>query len=217
MQPPRILPGILPVDVPLWNHGWMKRVSGTYGLRPLHLPDSRFKDGDQLNFGEVNLKAIRLPGHLTDHYGFFDETNNVLLSTDIDFSGFGPWYGHIEADVYQFMTDVKKLRSLNAGCVCSSHKPPMRKGIKEQFNRFLNGFYRQKSTILDLCRKQTRLETIVGLSPFYHNRFPDRFLQNCYEETMIKKNLALLEAEEQISFHQGGIIKGLKEDIHETH
>lgn len=72
---------------------WATMAQNDLGLHPLRPPDRRFADGERLDFGAVQLEAIHAPGHLDDHYCFFETRSGTLFSIDIDFTGFGPWYG----------------------------------------------------------------------------------------------------------------------------
>ena len=69
---------------------WAEFARNKLGLKPLREPDGRFSHGDVLDFGRIKLEAIHAPGHLSDHYCFFEPKSRTLLTTDIDFSGFGP-------------------------------------------------------------------------------------------------------------------------------
>ena len=121
------------------------------------------------------------------------------FSTDIDFTGFGPWYGNPEGDIQQFRNSVLKIRSLPFSRICTSHKLPIPKSqATEAFDRYLKAFDRQKKAVLDLCRHGMDLESMVRQSPFYKNRMPDGTLQRIFETQMIRKNLDLLVGENRI-------------------
>jgi len=195
---------------------WMKWNIEKFGLQPLPMPDSRFENGDILELGDICLTAIHIPGHLKDHYAFFEKNHKILLTTDIDFTGFGPWYGHDEADIQVFKEDVIKLSTIDADIACSSHKPPVRSMIKQYFNDFFACFERQQQDVLACCRPFATLDDIVKKSPFYQNRFPDEFLQELYEKKIIKKNLNLLVQEKKLIFHQGNYLP-VTEETHENH
>jgi len=195
---------------------WMKWNTERYGLQPLPIPDSRFGYGDILELGGICLEAIHVPGHLKDHYAFFDRQNRLLLTTDIDFTGFGPWYGHDEADIKVFIEDVIKLSNIEADIACSSHKPPVRSKIREHFNAFLECFKRQQQDVLVCCQSPVTLDEIVEQSHFYQNRFPNPFLQELYEKNIIKKNLDLLVQEKQLVLSQKTYLR-ITEETHEDH
>ena len=195
---------------------WQKRMEEKYGMHPLRQADARFSHGDRINLGGASLEAIHLPGHLRDHYGFFDHNSKILLTTDVDFTGFGPWYGHEEADISRFRQDVKTLARIDARKVCSAHKPPMATGTKEAFHRFLAAFDRQQQEVLACVGTGATLDALVEGSPFYHHRFPDKFLQKIYEGHLVKKNLDLLVKAGKLTLENGIYTKD-EEKIHAIH
>ncbi len=198
------------------GHHWKRRMEEKYGIQPLKQADSRFTHGDRIDLGGASLEAIHLPGHLRDHYGFFDHNSKTLLTTDVDFTGFGPWYGHEEADIVQFKQDVKTLAQIDAHRVCSSHKPPIGTHPEKDFQSFLAAFDRQQQEVLACVGAGSTLETMVQGSPFYHHRFPDSFLQKIYEGHLVKKNLDLLVRAKVLRLENGIYTKD-EEKFHAIH
>ncbi len=123
---------------------WARFISNTRGLTPLRDPNGRFGHGDILDFITVRLEAIRTPGHLNDHYCFFDHSSKTLLTTDIDFTSFGPWYGNPEGAIEPFMESIRCVMELPYLRVCSSHKPPIEGDATAEFNQFLKMFKNQR-------------------------------------------------------------------------
>jgi glyoxylase-like metal-dependent hydrolase (beta-lactamase superfamily II) len=178
---------------------WTWVASSRLGIHPLRRPDHQFDDGELLDFGSIQLKAIHAPGHLDDHYCFLEKRSGTLFSIDIDFTGFGPWYGNPEGDIRRFQESVSMLRRLPYSQICASHKPPIaRSDADEAFDRYLKAFDRQKEAVFDLCLQGMNMAAMVRHSPFYRNRMPDGVLQRIFESQMIRKNLALLLGEGRI-------------------
>ena len=178
---------------------WTWVAENRLGLHPLRTPDRRFDDGQVLDFGTVQLQAIRVPGHLIDHYCFLERNTKTLFSTDVDFTGFGPWYGNPEGDPALLLRNVTMLRQLPFEIVCSSHQHPIAAADADRaFDDFLAKFNRQQEQVLDLCRQGMDLAAMLRASPFYRNRLFDSTLQRIFESQMIRKNLALLIADEQV-------------------
>ncbi len=171
---------------------WAKVLGRPLGLRPLREPDGRFGNRSLLKMGTTHLEAIHCPGHLADHYCFFDRTSGVLLTTDIELGAFGPWYGNAECDIDQYKKSVRRLMKFPAVKLCPSHKPPVNENTETVLADFLQGFDRHRRIILELCSPPRSLQQMVSLSPFYRNRLPDKILQRIFEEPMIVKNLDLL-------------------------
>lgn len=178
---------------------WTWVAESQWGIHPLRQPDHHFNDGDILEFGSLRLQAIHAPGHLEDHYCFMETTSQTLFSIDIDFTGFGPWYGNPEGDIERFRASVIMLQTLPFNQICSSHKLPVAKpDAGDAFARYLNAFDRQRGLVFDLCKKRADLETMVRESPFYKNRMPDSTLQRIFETQMVRKNLDLLIRDRRI-------------------
>jgi hydroxyacylglutathione hydrolase len=172
---------------------WTWVAESRLGIHPMRQPDLRFDNGERLDFGSIQLQAIHAPGHLDDHYCFLEVASGILFSIDIDFTGFGPWYGNPEGDILRFRESVSMLRNLPFNQICTSHKSPIAAtDADDAFGRYLNAFGRQMTAVFDLCRQGMELKTMVQISPFYRNRMPDVRLQQIFETQMIRKNLALL-------------------------
>ena len=185
---------------------WAEQMADWIGLCPLREPDGRFGHDQVIELGGARLRAIHAPGHLLDHYCFFEETTDTLLTTDVDFTGFGPWYGNPEADIARFDADIRFLSGLPFSRLCSSHKPPLEgrdKAPLEAFGRILS---RQRSQVLDLCRQPRTLGQMVDASPFYQDRFPDRRFQHIFETELVAKNLQRLMEDGQVVL-QGGVYR----------
>ncbi len=177
------------------------------GIQPMRRPDLCYADGTLLDFGTVQLQAIHAPGHLDDHYCFLETTSGTLFSIDIDFTGFGPWYGNPESDIDRFRESVIRIRQLPFSQICSSHKPAIEKSeAQAAFERYLGAFDRQRELVFDLCRQAADLETMVNRSPFYRNRMPDATLQQIFETQMIRKNLALLIRDKRVVRENRGYV-----------
>ncbi len=172
---------------------WAAFVKNILHIEPLRDPDGRYGNGDILDFGTIRLEAIHVPGHLNDHYCFFDHESKTMLSTDIDFSSFGPWYGNQECSIEPFIDGIRKVMAFPYEQVCSSHKSPITGlAAKDAFGRFLDMFDRHRQQIFNLCDPGATLELMAEISPFYGNKLKGTIVQDIFEKNMIQKNLELL-------------------------
>lgn len=179
---------------------WKARVADGLGLKPMRLPDERYSSGDTVGNDRVALEAIHAPGHLNDHYCFFHRESKTLLSTDIDFDSFGPWYGNPECSIELFKQSIETVRSFPYQTVCSSHKPPMNREMGEiAFEAYIALFDTQKERVLKLCDTPKTLEELIACYPFYRDKMKDKKVQAIFEEMLIYKNLELLLNEEKIA------------------
>ncbi|MDA3896342.1 MAG: MBL fold metallo-hydrolase [Desulfobacteraceae bacterium] len=189
---------------------WAAFVRSVLNIEPLGAPDARYGNGDILDFGTVRLEAIHVPGHLNDHYCFFDQESKTMLSTDIDFSSFGPWYGNPECAIKPFIKGIRKVMTFPYDQVCSSHKLPIASAAaKGCFEQFLGMFDRHRQQILGLCDSPTTLDQMAAISPFYSNKLKGTIVQDVFEKNMILKNLELL-VRDGLVVNENGYFKQVK-------
>lgn len=91
-------------------------------------PDaSGFVDGDIFDLGGgVTVEAVHLPGHTKGHSGF-RSSSGVFFMSDIDLSGFGPYYGDVFSSLDDFEESLDKVRHEEASHYVTFHH----KGIIE--------------------------------------------------------------------------------------
>ncbi|MGD2247900.1 MAG: MBL fold metallo-hydrolase [Candidatus Methanofastidiosia archaeon] len=170
---------------------WREFVSGTMEFRDAH-PSKSFEDGKIFDFGNTVLEAVHTPGHTIGHYCFFERDKKILFSFDIDFSGFGPWYGHEESDIDQFVASINEVRMLKPETVVSSHKHTITKGIDQKFQQFLRVFQIREQKILKFLEKERTITDIVDSALIYRDFSFHPELLRYWEKMMIKKHLEKL-------------------------
>jgi len=80
-------------------------------------PDATgFGDGHVFDLGGINVEAMHLPGHTLGHSGFHID-GGVFFLSDIDLSGFGPYYGDVWSDLEQFEESLIKVRDVEVDTV----------------------------------------------------------------------------------------------------
>ncbi|NNE73555.1 MAG: MBL fold metallo-hydrolase [Acidimicrobiales bacterium] len=97
-------------------------------------PDATgFGDGHVFDLGGgTRLEAVHLPGHTRGHSGF-RITGGVFFLSDIDLTGFGPYYGDVWSDLEDFEASLVQVREEDADFYVTFHH----KGIIEGRNDFL--------------------------------------------------------------------------------
>lgn len=97
-------------------------------------PDAKgFGDGDVFDLGgAVNVESMHLPGHTRGHSGFV--IDDVFFLSDIDLTGFGPYYGDAWSDLEQFESSLAIARDVEARWYVTFHH----KGIIDGRERFLD-------------------------------------------------------------------------------
>jgi len=96
-------------------------------------PDAQgFTDGHLFDLGGgVTVEAVHLPGHTRGHSGF--RTDGVFFLSDIDLTGFGPYYGDVWSDLEDFEASLAKVREEEADFYVTFHH----KGVIEGRSAFL--------------------------------------------------------------------------------
>jgi glyoxylase-like metal-dependent hydrolase (beta-lactamase superfamily II) len=103
-------------------------------------PDATgFVDGHVFDLGGGTLvEAVHLPGHTRGHSGF-RVTDGVFFLSDIDLTGFGPYYGDVWSDLEDFEASLAKVRDEEADYYVTFHHKGVIEG-REEFLRLLDGF-----------------------------------------------------------------------------
>ena len=102
-------------------------------------PDaSGFSDGDVFDLGGVLVEAVHLPGHTRGHSGF-RISGGVFFLSDIDLSGFGPYYGDAWSDLDQFEASIAAVRGEEADFYVTFHHKGVIEG-RSEFLRLLDAF-----------------------------------------------------------------------------
>ena len=96
-------------------------------------PDAAgFDDGHVFDLGGgVTVEAVHLPGHTRGHSGF--RIGRVFFLSDIDLTGFGPYYGDVWSDLEDFEASLVRVRDEEADFYVTFHH----KGVIEGRQRFV--------------------------------------------------------------------------------
>ncbi len=168
---------------------WRKFAREMLQFKPNH-PTHSFRDGHELNIGDTTLRAIHTPGHTIDHYCFFEEEKRILFAFDLDFTTFGPWFGHRESEIVPFIKSIEKMRNLYPNLVISSHKGVFSDNIQNEFSKFIKKFEERDHKILSLLDKGfTNIKHLVDQAPIYGSFPYAEILLRFWEEQMILKHL----------------------------
>jgi glyoxylase-like metal-dependent hydrolase (beta-lactamase superfamily II) len=84
-------------------------------------PDAQgFSDGHVFDLGGVTVEAVHLPGHTRGHSGF-RISDGVFFLSDIDLTGFGPYYGDAWSDLEDFEASLVQVRDEDADYYVTFH------------------------------------------------------------------------------------------------
>ena len=102
-------------------------------------PDARgFSDGHVFDLGGTTVEAVHLPGHTRGHSGF-RISGGVFFLSDIDLTGFGPYYGDVWSDLDDFEASLERVRGEQADFYVTFHHKGIIEG-RDEFVRLLDAF-----------------------------------------------------------------------------
>lgn len=102
-------------------------------------PDAEgFQDGHTWDLGGVDIEAVHLPGHTRGHSGF-RISEGVFFLSDIDLTGFGPYYGDAWSSLEQFEASLQQVRDEEADYYVTFHHKGVIEG-RERFVRMIDDF-----------------------------------------------------------------------------
>lgn len=182
---------------------WSDFVRRQLGMRD-YKATGTYKDGDVLEFGGVSLQAVHTPGHLDDHYCFWEPDQGLLLTFDMDMTEFGPFYGNPESDIHVFRNSIDRVLELHPKAAVSSHRMPVREDAGGEIRRFGEKFDRNEKRIAGLLAAPRTLEEICTHKPFY-GRHPSgmKMLYEFFERNMVQKHLEIMEREGRVVADNG--------------
>jgi len=178
---------------------WKAFVREAMGFRDSQ-PTNRYRNGQVFDFGRLKLTALSTPGHTLDHTCFFDSSQGLLLSFDIDLTAYGPWYGNRESDLSAFRSSLQRIRELKPQSLASSHREVVSSDkIPDELDRYEAVFSERNKKILGLLSDQPRrMNELLAHSPFYGGHPYAPALLRYWEGLMIRKHLDELIRQGQV-------------------
>ena len=127
-------------------------------------PDAHgFSDGHVFDLGGVSVEAMHLPGHTRGHSGF--RIGDVFFLSDIDLTGFGPYYGDAWSDLDDFEASLERVRDEEAAWYVTFHHRGIIEG-REAFLDLLDTFHavipRRHDAMLDFLVEPHTIDEMVA-------------------------------------------------------
>ncbi len=167
-------------------------------------PTRTFVDGELLDFGGIVLQAVHTPGHLDDHYCFLEPARNILLTFDIDLTGFGPFYGNPESDIALFKTSLDRIMDIRPRVVAGSHRLPVETDVLEELLAFKAKFDRNEKRVAAVLDEPRSLDDICEKKPIFGKYLPGlEVLYTFFERCMVEKHLAEMVGTGRASCRKG--------------
>ena len=160
-----------------------------------YAPTGFYEPEQEIKVGRTRLRVLHLPGHTADHCCLHVPDHDLLISSDVDFTRFGPWYGHIESDLAMFRRSLQRLAGFKPKVTIPAHREPLWKGFQEGLDAFASIMDRRSQAILGLLQREQSLAELVEQAPIYR-RFPyGEPLLRFWEGRMIEEHLKELVAQ----------------------
>ena len=140
---------------------------GQYVVESFHYsprPDAcGFSDGHVFDLGDMSIEAVHLPGPTRGHSGF-RISGGVFFLSDIDLTGFGPYYGDVWSDLEDFEESLRRVREEEARWYVTFHHKGVIEG-RERFVEMVDEFtaviHRRHRAMLDFLAEPRTLDEMV--------------------------------------------------------
>ncbi|NLB19064.1 MAG: MBL fold metallo-hydrolase, partial [Syntrophomonadaceae bacterium] len=183
-------------------------VSMNYKLREA---SEYITDRQVLDFGRTKVEVLHLPGHTPGHCGFLFSDLGIVLSSDVSFHSFGPWYGNVESDVSEFLNSIERLMLMKPERLITSHTSGLiSSNIQARLRSFRDVIYaRDKKIINAMYKGKHSLWDIVDENIIYRSfhqpqwRYFEWFMIRSHLKRLVKIGRVFVDDNEQYYLNEG--------------
>ena len=141
-------------------------------------PDATgFTDGHVFDLGGITVEAVHLPGHTRGHSGF-RMPGGVFFLSDIDLTGFGPYYGDVWSDLDDFEASLHQVRHEDAAFYVTFHQKGIIEG-RERFLKMIDKYLavipRRHQAMLDFLAEPRTIDDMAAHRFIYRPHIPADF------------------------------------------
>lgn len=170
-------------------------------------PDAtEFCDGDVFDLGGgVTVEAVHLPGHTAGHSGFRTSTG-VFFMSDIDLTGFGPYYGDVFSSLDQFEESLEKVRLEDASHYVTYHQKGIIEGretMLEMLDKFHSVIGRRHDNMLEFLAEPRSVADMVKHRFVYRSHVENTFLDAVERRTATLHLARMLDRDEATEIEPG--------------
>ncbi|MEM7095949.1 MAG: MBL fold metallo-hydrolase [Actinomycetota bacterium] len=149
-------------------------------------PDAEgFSDGHVFDLGGISVEAVHLPGHTLGHSGFRID-GGVFFLSDIDLTGFGPYYGDAWSSLEQFDASLRRVREEEADWYVTYHHKGIIEG-REDFLAKIDAFHavidRRHQAMLDYLAEPRTVTEMVATRFVYRPHVEHVFADSVEQRT----------------------------------
>lgn len=162
-----------------------------------------FEDGQTFDLGTLQVKVIHAQGHSGGHCCFEIPQEEIIFTSDIDLTTFGPWYGALDSDIQAFEQSITRLLQKPPQIIITSHKGLITDAIPDRLARYLSKIQEREANVLNFLAKPKTLEELVPHA-LIQGRFgePVQYYMAA-ERIMLQKHLERLLSAHKVQFSNG--------------
>ena len=169
-------------------------------------PDAEgFHDGHVWSLGGVDVEAVHLPGHTAGHSGF-RISEGVFFLSDIDLTGFGPYYGDTWSSLDDFEASLVKVRDEEAEFYVTFHQKGVIEG-RERFLEMLDAYHsvihRRHTNMLEFLAEPRTIADMVSHRFVYRPTVEMSFCDSIEGRTATLHVARMLERGEAVEVEPG--------------
>lgn len=156
----------------------------------------RLKEGDVIDTGSERIRILHIPGHTPGHIALFFEKADLLFTSDIDLTPYGPWYANVVSDIDAFKKSVARMRDFECRWYVPSHGERVydREKFLEKIDRFAAAFHEREDKILALLRNESmEIDRLCSTGIVYRQASLIDPLKAYFQFQMVEKHLEDLE------------------------
>ncbi len=153
------------------------------------------EDNQIIETPEHRLRVIHIPGHTPGLIGILFEKIELLFTSDIDLTPFGPWYANEVSDIEAFKKSIQKIRGIETTHYITSHGQRIfdRTKFLEKLERFERHFARREEQILEALKEEPQtLSKLTDRGIIYRRALQKDPLKVYFSNKMILKHLEQL-------------------------
>jgi len=127
-------------------------------------PDAQgFSHGHVFDLGGIAIEAVHLPGHTRGHSGF-RISDEVFFLSDIDLTGFGPYYGDAWSDLDDFEDSLRRVRDEEARYYVTFHHKGViegRENFRTMVDQFASVIDRRHAAMLEFLEEPHSIDEMI--------------------------------------------------------
>jgi len=192
-----------------WVEGWLERIADPRTKASPWSPqndhkwwlstariDGEYAWGEILDFGKTKAHVLAAPGHSEGFSCLFFPVEGIAYVSDMDLTGFGPWYGGTDGDIDAFVRSCRDMVALDAGQYITGHERGVVDGktFREEMGSFLLKIEERENTVLESLRTPLSLEALARLGLIYPRKFHEDAWVSMWNFLMTQKHVRRLIA-----------------------